>query len=121
MPHESSQTELARLLTEQETARRDEVFGGLSPAERAEYARKAKRINDLEIELRTSTVVKKSFPSVRAEQSRQWDRTSETDTPQAEAHQPYRSRETGSTDANTESSGSNRSKEKNEPEEKGDE
>jgi hypothetical protein len=40
--------------------------------------------------------------SVKDEQQFQWNKESETDTPQAEAHQPYRSREKDST-SNTDS------------------
>ncbi|MCU1304318.1 MAG: hypothetical protein JWQ87_4602 [Candidatus Sulfotelmatobacter sp.] len=42
------QSELTRLIGDQDKARNDQVFGGLSPAERAEYDRKAERIHDLE-------------------------------------------------------------------------
>ena len=51
MLKEKSRFELKRLRAEQGKTRQDEVFGGLSPAERAAYNRKTKRINDLEIEL----------------------------------------------------------------------
>jgi hypothetical protein len=57
MPHESSQAELARLRKKQGKARQDEVFGGLSPAERVEFDGKTKCINELETELRASAVV----------------------------------------------------------------
>jgi hypothetical protein len=103
MPHESFQAELARLLKEQDKTRQDEVFGGLSSAERAEYDGKTRRINQLAIELTASAVAKKSSQSVKAEQRRQWSKKSETDTPQVEAHQPYRSREKDSTDNFTDS------------------
>jgi hypothetical protein len=43
-------SELARLRTEQYKTRQDEVFGGLSHAERAEYDSRKERIHDLEIE-----------------------------------------------------------------------
>lgn len=119
MPHESSQAELARLLKEQAKTRQDEVFGGLSPVERAEYNRKVKRINELEAELTASADVRKSYPA-KAEQKHQWSKTSATDTPQAAAKQPYRSREKGSINANTEASGSNRLRRRNEPQGKDD-
>jgi hypothetical protein len=47
---ESPNSELARLRTEQSKTRQDEVFGGLSHAEQAEYEGRQKRIHDLEIE-----------------------------------------------------------------------
>jgi hypothetical protein len=43
--------ELKRLLQEQSKTRHEEVFGGMSAGEKGEYARKEKRINELEIEL----------------------------------------------------------------------
>ena len=51
MPKEKPGCELKRLRAEQGKTRQDEIFGGLSPAERAAYNRKTNRINDLEIEL----------------------------------------------------------------------
>ena len=51
MPKEKPEFELKRLRAEQGKTRRDEVFGGLSPAERAAYNRTTKRIHELEIEL----------------------------------------------------------------------
>jgi hypothetical protein len=56
MTYEKSESELTRLLREQKTTRQDEVFGGLSSAERAEYNGKEERIHELEIELTTSGV-----------------------------------------------------------------
>ena len=101
MRYESPQAELARLGKEQTKARQDEVFGGLSPAERAEYDGNAKRINELEIEIRASATAIRISRSAKAEQKRQWNKASETDTPQGEAHQPYRSRETESASTNS--------------------
>jgi hypothetical protein len=49
MAKENPESELTRLRKEQNKTQQDEVFGGLSPAERAEYNGKAKRINELEI------------------------------------------------------------------------
>ena len=117
MPHESSQAELVRLQKEQTKTRQNEVFGGLSAAEQTEYDRKANRINELEIELNASA----GPHSVKAELKRQWSKTSETDTPQAAPHQPYRSREEGSIDANRESSGGNRLRTRNGTQAKDDE
>ena len=48
MKNESHQTELLRLRNEQAKTRRDELFGGLSPAERTAYDRKQRRIDELE-------------------------------------------------------------------------
>ncbi len=48
MPEEKPEFELIRLRKEQNKARHDEVFGGLSPAERSEYNGKAERIHELE-------------------------------------------------------------------------
>ena len=93
MAKEKPESELKRLRNEQYKTRQDEVFGGLSPAERTEYNRKRKRINDLEIELAASAGAKKSTQSATAEQRRQWNKNSETDTPQDKAQQPYRNRE----------------------------
>ncbi len=101
MAKEKPDSELKRLRKDQDKARQDEVFGGLSPAERAEYEGKAERIHALESEIQASVVGKKSSQSAKAEQKRQWNKKSETDTPQAEAHQPYRSREKDSTDRAT--------------------
>jgi hypothetical protein len=51
MPKEDRELELARLRNEVKKTRQDEVFGGLTVAERAEYDRKKLRIRELEIEL----------------------------------------------------------------------
>ena len=48
MEQEKPESELARLRKEQEKTRRDEIYGGLSLAERAEYNRKAERLRALE-------------------------------------------------------------------------
>jgi hypothetical protein len=82
MAKEKPQSELTRLRTEQEKTRRDEVFGGLTPAERAEYKRKSERIYELESEIQASAVAEKSSQFAKAEQKRQWNKESETDTPQ---------------------------------------
>jgi hypothetical protein len=67
---EKPEAELKRLLKEQHKARQDEVFGGLSPAERAEYEGKANRIHALESEIQASAVSKNSSLSAKAEQER---------------------------------------------------
>jgi hypothetical protein len=73
MVEEKPQFELTRLRKEQNKARQDEVFGGLSPAERAEYNGKAERIHELESNFPASAVAKKSLQSAKAEQNRQWN------------------------------------------------
>lgn len=117
MVRENLESELKRLRKEQNKTLEDEVFGGLSPDERVEFNRKTKRINELEIELTASALAKKTSQSSKAEQTRQWNKESETDTPQADAHQPYRSREKDSADAANDST-KRRGKRKNEPDQK---
>jgi len=51
MQSESSQAELDRLRLAQSQTRQNEVFGGLSTAERVDYEIKADRIRELEREL----------------------------------------------------------------------
>ncbi len=118
MAKEKPESELKRLRKEQNQTRRDEVFGGLSPAERDAYDRKSERIYELESQIHASAVAKKSPRSAQAEQRLQWTKEPETDTPQDEAHQPYRSREKGSTGSSTESR-RQRAKPRKTPEEKG--
>ena len=72
MVEEKPQFELIRLRKEQSKDRQDEVFGGLSPAERAAYNRKSERIHELQGDFQASAVAKKSL-SAKAEQSRQWN------------------------------------------------
>lgn len=121
MAKEKPESELKRLRVEQKKAQQDEVFGGLSPAERAAYNEKTNRINELEIELTARALAIKSSQFTKAEQKREWNKESETDTPQAEAHQPYRSRETDSTNASTNSLRKKRDKRKHDSNEKGSE
>lgn len=66
MVPEKREAELNRLLKEQHKARQDEVFGGFSPAERAEYEEKADRIHALESEIQASA--KEGSLSAKAEQ-----------------------------------------------------
>jgi hypothetical protein len=84
MERESPQAEVLRLLKELNKARDDEIFGGLSAAERADYNRKAARIG---------TIFHSRFAEADARQSDAWDQTSERDTPQSKARKPYRDRE----------------------------
>jgi hypothetical protein len=96
MANQSLQSELTRLRKQQAKARQDEVFGGFSRAERAEYDARANRIHDVETELELYTK-----PAERGSSSdilavghrREREKKSETDTPQSKAHPPYRSRE----------------------------
>jgi hypothetical protein len=62
MEQETLQSELTGLRKEQNKARQDEVFGGLSQAERAEYAKRAKRIHELEVQLQTSGGLQERCP-----------------------------------------------------------
>ena len=68
---EKPESELRRLRVEQDKTRRDEVFGGLSPAERAEYEKKANRIRTLESQIQASAVAKKSSQNATATRRRQ--------------------------------------------------
>jgi protein subunit release factor B len=123
MRNETPFSELIRLRKEQTKAREDEVFVGLSPAERSQYDQRTKRINELATELRMTAISEKSSErSAEEEQKSRWNQRSETDTPQSEAHQPYRSREENSSiDNDRNLSNSHKRKGKNGPEEKGDE
>jgi hypothetical protein len=76
---------------EQNKARRDEVFGGFSSAERLEYEAREKRISDLQAELKTSS----QSGMTAAEQRRKWNKHPEIDSSQSHARQPYLSREKG--------------------------
>jgi hypothetical protein len=73
MAREKHEFELKRLRAEQNKTRQDEVFGGLSPAEQAEYNRKSERIHELESEIQASAVAEKSSGSAKAEQQLQWN------------------------------------------------
>jgi hypothetical protein len=61
-------SELTRLRKDQNKARQDEVFGGLSPAERTEYKGKAERIHKLESEIQASAVAEKRLHFAKLEQ-----------------------------------------------------
>jgi len=99
MLKETLQSEVTRLRKAQSLARQHEVFGGLSPAERIEYDERAKRIRELDEELNAAAV----FEYAAVQRRHDWNQPSETDTPQNEARQPYRSREKDSTKEYTES------------------
>jgi hypothetical protein len=100
---ENIHSELVRLRRLQSDARYSEIFGGFSRAERYEYEARAKRIRDLEVEFQLGEVAAHSGVSAAAEQRREWNKTSETDTPQNEARQSYRNREMESSNAFTDS------------------
>jgi Skp family chaperone for outer membrane proteins len=108
---ENPKSELARLLKEQRQARQDEVYGGFSKSERAEYDTREERIHELDTQLLTMT----SADEAASEQRREWNRTSETDTPQSEGRQPYRNREQDSTNAFTDSLKTGRTKQTHHP------
>ncbi len=101
MPKEKPEVELRRLRAELSRARQEEVFGGLSPSELAEYNRKSERIHKLADEIHMVAIFEESSGAAQIEQQRQWNRDPETDTSQAEAHQPYRSREKDSKNSST--------------------
>jgi hypothetical protein len=113
MKYETAKSELLRLFKKQNEVLQDEVFGGLTNAEWAEYNARAKRINELEIEIQ-AIAEKKPSQSAEAEQRRQWNKPSETDTHRSEARQPYRSREKDSANSSTDS-GKRRGKRNKEP------
>jgi hypothetical protein len=70
MAPEKREAELKRLRKEQSKARQDEVFGGWSRAERAEYIRKEERIHELESDTQVSAVTATISDSANAEQGR---------------------------------------------------
>jgi hypothetical protein len=108
---ENPRSELARLREEQRQARQDEVYGGFSESERAEYDTRAERIFELDAQLMTMT----SADEAAAEQRRDWNKKSETDTPQSEGRQPYGTRELDSTNAFTDSLKTSRTEKKPNP------
>jgi hypothetical protein len=99
MPKEKPEFELSRLRAELSRTRQDEIFGGLSPSELAEYNRKSERIHKLAGAIHMASISEKSSGAAKAEQQCQWSKDPETDGPQTEAHQPYRSREKDSKDS----------------------
>jgi hypothetical protein len=93
MAEETPQVEVTRLRKVQTLARQHEVYGGFSSSERIEYDDRAKRIKELDAQLEAIAVA----DNAASEQRREWNKSSETDTPQGEGRQPYRSREEDST------------------------
>jgi hypothetical protein len=109
---ENPKSELARLRKQQHKTRQNEVYGGLSQDERAEYDNTTKRIDELTKQLEAIA----SSDKAQAEQRREWNKGSETDAPQSEARQPHRPREQDSTKAFTDSLKTVRTKKKPNPE-----
>jgi hypothetical protein len=105
---EKPKTELARLRDEQQQARQNEVYGGFSESERAEYDARGERIHELGTQLQTPTPADQAA----AEQRGEWNKKSETDTAQSEGPQPYRNREADSTNVPTDSLKTGRTQQK---------
>jgi hypothetical protein len=74
----------------------------------------------LERTIQARAVAKINSQSAKTQQKPQWKEEPETDTPQAEARQPYRSRENDSADASRNST-EKQGKAKKDPDEKGSE
>lgn len=89
------QSEVLRLRAEQFKARQDEVFGGLSSEERADFEKRADRIRELDAEIEAHLLADEAS----AAQRRDWNKQAETDTPQSESRQSYRNRERDSSRA----------------------
>jgi hypothetical protein len=86
MDRETPQVEVLRLLRELHKILQDEIFGGLSLAERADYDRKANRISELELLLETISL--SFFSEPNSNNSGAWDKISETGTPHSLARLP---------------------------------
>jgi hypothetical protein len=112
MEDQNPHSELIRLRRQQHRTLQNEVYGGLSTAERTEYNRRAKRIHELDAQLQLTAPA----DGDAAEERREWKKKPETDTPQNEARQPYRTREEDSTNAFTDSLKEGRTKQKHNPE-----
>jgi hypothetical protein len=98
MSDENPRSELIRLRKAQRKAEQDEIYGGFSKVERAEYDDRGKRIRQLDRQLRTTATPAENAAS---DQKREWNKRSETDKHQGEGRQPYRTREQDSTDTFT--------------------
>jgi hypothetical protein len=101
MDRETPRAELLRLLKELRKTRQDEIFGGLSLSERADYDKKANRISELELLLDITSLSLFSEPDL--DNRGAWDKISETETAQSLARQPYRDREKDSRGSQAES------------------
>jgi DNA replication initiation complex subunit (GINS family) len=95
----TAEEELARLLEQKRKVRHEEVFGGFTQSERAAYDTLSNRIRDLENEVLEA----RQMASAAASQRGDWNKRSETDTPQSNARQPYRGRERDSSKTFTDS------------------
>jgi hypothetical protein len=104
-----------RLRKAQSKAQQNETYGGLSKQERSEYNGRADRIHELNTQIQLSVEANRHG----AEQRRDWNKASETDTTQSEARQPYRTREHDSTKAFTDSLKTRRTNQKHNPEDGG--
>jgi hypothetical protein len=76
MKDETSSVELARLREQQHSIRQNEVYGGLSKVERADYDARAKRIYELIKQIEAIA----SPSRAQAEQRCEWNKLSESDT-----------------------------------------
>ena len=109
----TSEKELARLRKEQSKASRDEIFGGFTTGERAAYEARGRRIHALEAEIVESRNKESEVQTRAVKQRTEWNRQSEPDTPQSQARQPYRSRESNSSKAFSDSQKKLRTKKSN--------
>jgi hypothetical protein len=71
VPQEKHEFELRRLRVEQSKTREDEIFGGLTLAERAAFDTKTTRINDLEIEQADVAYTKRTEQRAKAKETAQ--------------------------------------------------
>lgn len=83
------QSEIARLRAQQDNAKQDEIFSGLSSEERAAYDARAERIRELDVKLDEISIAEQASAAQRHE----WNKLAETDSPQEGQRQPYRDRE----------------------------
>jgi hypothetical protein len=111
---ESPKSELARLRKRQPQARQLDKTRciGAFPNLNALNTTATERINELDAQFQTLV----SADKAAAEQRGEWNKKSETDMPQSEGRQPYRTREQDSTDAFTDFSKTDRTKKKPNPE-----
>jgi hypothetical protein len=100
MKRETPRAEVLRLLRELRQIRHNEIFGGLSGSERAEYDRKVSRISELE--LRSGTAYLSLFSEDDLNNKSGWEKNWETDSPQTLTRQPHRHREKESHDSQAE-------------------
>jgi len=108
MPIETPVEELARLKQEQDKARSNRVFLGWSALESQQYDARAKRIGELILSTAATNIGDER-------QQNAWAQTSETDTPQEHARQPYSSREENSSQAYSDSQADSREVKRKKP------